>query len=269
MQRKIKRQMERKERWERPRQERRITLKTVAATVGTTAILTLITATQTLATPVGATVFDPTNYAKNLETAINSAQQVQNQYQQILTQARDFVCAPVDIQNQVTARYQNIINMQRYIDGLKTDFQTAMKVWDLNYPGFKSYNGMSAADYAKRSQTMLEYSDAKIKASYQTNALVASNAPGRQENLRQLLAASRTSQGAMAVMQVQNQVGALQCEQLQDLITVARQSSDAQNGYYEKEIQDKARQKAQIEHEKYIEPPATKQNIGATSFPND
>jgi hypothetical protein len=35
------------------------------------------------------------------------------------------------------------------------------------------------------------------------------------------------------------------------------------------QMQQQQKIKKEIEHEKYIEPPATKQNKGATSFPND
>lgn len=224
----------------------RIRKATVTFGAVTIAIATVVTPANAVS-GIGDIVYDPSNYAQNLETAIQAAKQVTNQYTQIQNQflslaneAKNLLPDQTNTTGLQTA-FKNLMSMQNYINGLVDDYTMSQAAWDRTYPGFKDYNGgVSASEYAKRARTTWQTSNDMTKNSATVNAMARKNGQITAGEVDKLMKASQNSQGALQAAQVGNSLAAAQAQQLQQLIDVASASADAQNAYNMEIIQNRS-----------------------------
>lgn len=196
------------------------------------------------------TVFDPMNYVQQLltylqqiNTAINTAKMIENQIKGLSYQAQN-------LQNMSQAaasrnlyalqdKLSQIVSMQNRIRGMQMQYQDFQTAWDRQYKDFGAFNGMSGKDYAAQSQKVLEQTN---NATY--DAMVAQGLVSQlgddSANLQSLLAASNTSEGALAAAQAGNAIAALNTQQLIRLQEITAASYRAQSSYIAQQSQREA-----------------------------
>jgi P-type conjugative transfer protein TrbJ len=187
---------------------------------------------------VGDIVYDPANYVQNLQSAIEAVQQVANQYTQIQNQfvqlaneAKNLTGDHTTIAGLRTA-YQNLLNLNNYINTLITDYTRAQAAWDRTFPKFSTYNGhMSATDYATHSSQVWQNTNTALLNSATTNAFIVSNRGLTKAAVDTLLAGSDTAAGALQAAQIGHKLAVIQAEQLAELTQIMAQSADAQASY--------------------------------------
>jgi P-type conjugative transfer protein TrbJ len=228
---------------------RKVTLVFTGAMV---TLVTIVTPASAIS-GVGDIVYDPSNYAQNLESAIQAVKQVENQYTQIQNQftqlaneAKNLASDHTNIAGLRTA-FQNLLNLNNYINGLIADYSRAQAAWDRTYPKFSAYNGnMSATDYANHVSQAWRNTNTALLSSATSNAIVVSNRGITKATVDNLLAGSDTAVGALQAAQIGHKLAAAQVEQLAELTQIVAQSADAQAGYsrYQMGKDDQAQQEA-------------------------
>jgi P-type conjugative transfer protein TrbJ len=202
---------------------------------------------------VGDIVYDPANYVQNLQSAIEAVQQVENQYTQIQNQfaqlaneAKNLTGDHTNINGLRTA-FQNLLNLNNYINCLIADYTRGQAAWDHTYPKFSNYNGkMSATDYANHANQTWQNTNTALLNSATTNAIVVNNRGITKATVDELLASSDTAAGALQAAQIGHKLAAAQVEQMAELTQIMAQSADAQAGYcrYQMDKDDQAQNEA-------------------------
>lgn len=185
-------------------------------------------------------VYDPSNYAQNLQSALNSATQIQNQMKQLENDAANLQYMDSATASATMYRIQDNLAqlqmLQQQTQGMVmdyTDFQTA---WDQQYQDFSAYSGMTGADYAEQAMRMTQTTQNQIYDAMRAQGLIA-QAGNDAAALQQLLAASQSAQGARAAAQAGNQIAAMQAQSLMKLQQMIAQNNQAQLAYQQQKLQ--------------------------------
>jgi P-type conjugative transfer protein TrbJ len=220
---------------------------------GAAVVLVTVVTPASAISGVGDIVYDPINYVENLRSAIASVEeianqytQIQNQFTQLANEAKNLTADHTNIAGLRTA-FQNLLNMNNYINGLISDYTRAQAAWDRTYPKFSNYNGkMSATDYANHVAQTWQNTNLALLNSATTNAIVVSNRGITKATVDNLLANSDTSAGALQAAQIGHKLAATQVEQLAELTQIVAQSADAQAGYsrYQMDKDDQSQKEA-------------------------
>ena len=202
---------------------------------------------------VGDIVFDPANYVQNLQIAIESVQEVANEYIQIENEfaqladdARNLTADHTGIAGLHTT-YQNLLNLNNYLNVLITDYAQAQAVWDRTFPKFAAYNGqISASAYADHVNQTWQNTNTALLNSVTSNALVVSNHGITKTTVDNLLSSSDTASGALQAAQIGHKLAAVQVEQLAEISQIMSQSANAQASYcrYQMDKDDQAQTEA-------------------------
>lgn len=178
----------------------------------------------------GGIVFDPTNFFQNYATAISAAKQVHQQYTQIENQFKMLENQAINLKGNFTnitdlkIAYSNLMNLDRYVSRIVSDFAQAQAAWDRTYPEFSKKNrGKSASEYAIQAKNVWDKSQEQILNSAKVNALATQNNKLTSRQVEALLDASQTSEGALQVAQLGNKLAGASIAQLQTLTEVAAQ----------------------------------------------
>lgn len=212
-------------------------------TMATTTVLLITTITPASAiSGIGDIVYDPANYAENLRSALQGVQQVtnqikqiENQFRELENQAKNLISDGTNIAGLKVA-YQNLLNINNYINNLIKDYTRAQAAWDRTYPNFSNFNKLSALEYAQKVSTAWQKTNQALLSSATTNAIVQKNQGLNRATVNSLLAGSDNASGALAAAQIGHKFAAAQINHLEELKVVVAQSADAQAGYYRYKI---------------------------------
>ncbi len=198
----------------------------------------------------GDIVFDPSvfaqtvmTYAKEVQTAINTTTQIQNQLQSLQNEARNLANMDLGSAAANMAGIQQNLNallqMQNSMKGLTMDYARWQTEWDKVYKDFASLNGMSGKDYAAQAKKILDQTNNATYDAMRAQGLVA-QIGNDSANLQSLLSASRSAGGALAAAQAGNQIAGMTAQQLMRLEQIMASSYRAQSSYFAAEAQKKA-----------------------------
>jgi len=178
----------------------------------------------------GDIVFDPSNYAENVLTAArtleqlnNQIQQLQNEAQMLIYQARNLASLPYSslAQLQATiARTQDLLNEAQNIAYQVSEIETAFNEQYGEAAAAGDFGTMIANAEARWRTSVAGYEDAlKVQAG------VVGNIERTRSELSNLVAQSQGATGALQAAQAGNQLLALQSQQMTDLTaTIAAQN---------------------------------------------
>jgi len=198
----------------------------------------------------GDIVFDPSvwaqtvmNYVKEVQTAINTTKQVENQLQSLQNEAQNLTRMDQGTAAATMSRIQSSLSqltqMRSNMRGITMDYSKLQTAWDGVYRNFASYNGMSGKDYAAQAQKITEQSN---NASYDAMKAqgLAAQLGDDTTNLNNLLRASNNAGGAVAATQAGNQIAGMTVQQLLRLEQIMATSYRAQSSYFAAEAQKQA-----------------------------
>jgi P-type conjugative transfer protein TrbJ len=179
------------------------------------------------------TVFDPSNYSKNLVTAANTLKQIdnqvtslQNQTQMLLNQAKHLTSLPTSLLGDIDRNFTQTLNLLKQVDKIIYDVQAIEQTFQ-KYQNFNpSQTDQQLIDGAReRWQTSLS----AFQHSLSVGATAVNNLSSTQSHTDTLIGASQSAVGVLQASQAGNQLLAVQTRQLADLTALVAAQSRAQS----------------------------------------
>lgn len=157
------------------------------------------------------TVYDPTNYAANLETKIQMIQQVNQSAQQLQAQIKDIQSLnPQDMDkayNQVLGIYSSVNTIRNQSQAIGEDWSTSLKEWSDMNPDYFSMGTITLSKFLEFQQK----SDKRVDKTLQQALMMAGITSDKetQKTVRSVLEtidASNKADGNKAALQCANQL---------------------------------------------------------------
>jgi P-type conjugative transfer protein TrbJ len=157
------------------------------------------------------TVYDPTNYAANLETKIQMIQQVNQSAQQLQAQIKDIQSLnPQDMDkayNQVLGIYNSVNSIRTQSQAIGEDWSTSLKEWSDMNPDYFSMGTVSLAKFLEFQQK----SDKRVDKTLQQALMMAGITSDKEtqktvQSVLETIDASNKADGNKAALQCANQL---------------------------------------------------------------
>jgi type IV secretion system protein TrbJ len=176
-------------------------------------------------------VFDPANYAQNLQTAANTLKQInnqltalQNQTQMLLNQAKHLVSLPTSLVSAIDQTFTQTQNILRNVDRIAYDVQAIGQA-------FSSYQHFNASQSDQQlvalAQGRWQTSIDAFQHSLSVGATTVNNLSATQTQTGTLVSASQGAVGQLQATQAGNQLLGVQSRQLSDLTALLAAQSRA------------------------------------------
>lgn len=202
-----------------------IRIRSIAAILSIVLILTMGSSTAQVQ------VFDPSNYAQNLQTAANTLKQInnqltalQNQTQMLLNQARHLTSLPISLVNAIDQTFTQTQNILRNVDRIAYDVQAIGQA-------FASYQHFNASQSDQQlialAQGRWQTSIDAFQHSLSVGATTVNNLSATQTQTGTLVSASQSAVGQLQATQAGNQLLGVQSRQLSDLTALVAAQSRA------------------------------------------
>lgn len=157
------------------------------------------------------TVYDPTNYAANLETKIQMIQQVNQSAQQLQAQIKDIQSLnPQDMDkayNQVLGIYNSVNSIRTQSQAIGEDWSTSLKEWSDMNPDYFSMGTITLSKFLEFQQK----SDKRVDKTLQQALMMAGIASDKEtqktvQSVLETIDASNKADGNKAALQCANQL---------------------------------------------------------------
>lgn len=157
------------------------------------------------------TVYDPTNYAANLETKIQMIQQVNQSAQQLQAQIKDIQSLnPQDMDkayNQVLGIYNSVNSIRTQSQAIGEDWSTSLKEWNDMNPDYFSMGTISLSKFLEFQQK----SDKRVDKTLQQALMMAGITSDKEtqktvQSVLETIDASNKADGNKAALQCANQL---------------------------------------------------------------
>jgi type IV secretion system protein TrbJ len=176
-------------------------------------------------------VFDPVNYAQNLQTAANTLKQInnqltglQNQTQMLLNQAKHLVSLPTSLASAIDQTFAQTQTILRNVDRIAYDVQAIGQA-------FASYQHFNASQSDQQlvalAQGRWQTSIDAFQHSLSVGATTVNNLSATQTQTGTLVSASQSAVGQLQATQAGNQLLGVQSRQLSDLTALVAAQSRA------------------------------------------
>ena len=176
-------------------------------------------------------VFDPANYAQNLQTAANTLKQInnqltalQNQTQMLLNQAKHLASLPTSLVSAIDQTFTQTQNILRNVDRIAYDVQAIGQA-------FSSYQHFNASQSDQQlvalAQGRWQTSIDAFQHSLSVGATAVNNLSATQTQTGTLVSASQGAVGQLQATQAGNQLLGVQSRQLSDLTALLAAQSRA------------------------------------------
>jgi type IV secretion system protein TrbJ len=176
-------------------------------------------------------VFDPANYAQNLQTAANTLKQInnqltalQNQTQMLLNQAKHLVSLPISLVSAIDQTFMQTQNILRNVDRITYDVQAIGQA-------FASYQHFNASQSDQQlvalAQGRWQTSIDAFQHSLSVGATTVNHLSATQTHTGMLVSASQSAVGQLQATQAGNQLLGVQSRQLSDLTALVAAQSRA------------------------------------------
>ena len=177
-------------------------------------------------------VYDPTNYAANIQTSLKQVESVINEIKMLENQAKNLLSlGQIPELQQLQQTFGQLMNIRSEVTSLLNSYGQFQQEWDGVFKDFASVSGMSATEWATQAQKMLNESNKALYDSVKAQTAVSQIASDAQA-LSALQNASQNAQGVLQAMQAGNQIGATTAQQLMRLQSIMAASNTAQATYY-------------------------------------
>ena len=195
----------------------------------------VLSALLTVSTPPKAealTVFDPTNYAANIQTSLKQVESVINELKMLENQAKQLLqLGQIPELQQLSKTFNDLMKIRSEVTSLLNSYDQFQQEWDGVFKDFASVSGMSATEWATQAQKMVNESNKALYDSVKAQTTV-SQIESDAQALAALQTASSNAQGVLQAMQAGNQIGATTAQQLMRLQSIMAASNTAQSIYY-------------------------------------
>ena len=201
-------------------------IRSIAAILSIALLLTMGSSTAQIE------VFDPSNYAQNLQTAANTLKQInnqlsalQNQTQMLLNQARHLTSLPTSLVSAIDQTFTQTQNILRNVDRIAYDVQAIGQA-------FASYQHFNASQSDQQlialAQGRWQTSLSAFQHSLNVGATTVGNLSATQTQTGTLVGASQSAVGQLQATQAGNQLLGVQSRQLSDLTALVAAQARAE-----------------------------------------
>jgi len=190
------------------------------------------------------TVFSQaTQVAKEIETAINTAQQLQTQIQQYQNMITQGLALPNSMFNRITGdlqRVQQLYQQSKSLSGNLTNFDQQFRSQFGDYNRYLSQVGQSPTYMQDNYKRWNEQGSDAMRVAMQSAGMNVSAIADEDAMLSQLVARSQSAQGRMQAIQAGNEIAAQQVQQMQKLRQLLNDSVQSQSMWYAQSIERQA-----------------------------
>lgn len=177
-------------------------------------------------------VYDPSNFAQNVQTAANTLKQInnqltslQNQTQMLLNQAKHLTSLPLSLVNAIDQTFTQTKEVLRNVDRIAYDVQAIGQT-------FASYQHFNASQSDQQlialAQSRWQTSLDAFQHSLSVGATTVNNLSATQTQTGTLVGASQSAVGQLQATQAGNQLLGVQARQLSDLTALIAAQSRAE-----------------------------------------
>lgn len=177
-------------------------------------------------------VYDPTNYAANIQTSLKQVESVINELKMLENQAKQLMqLGQIPELQQLQQTFGQLMKIRSEVTSLLNSYGQFQEQWDGVFKDFASVSGMSATEWAKQAEKMLSESNKALYDSVKAQTTVQQIESDAQA-LSALQNASQNAQGVLQAAQAGNQIAATTAQQLMRLQSIMAASNTAQATYY-------------------------------------
>ena len=197
-------------------------------------------------------VYDPTNYAANIQTSIKQIESVINEIKMLENQAKNLLqLGQIPELQQLQQTFGQLMKIRSEVTSLLNSYSEFQNQWDSTFKDFASVSGMSATEWAAQAQKMVNESNKALFDSVKAQTTV-SQIESDAQALSALQSASQNAQGVLQAVQTGNQIAATTTQQLMRLQSIMAASNTAQATYY-RELRARD-EKAAAEGQRFFNP---------------
>ncbi len=195
----------------------------------------------TLAYPL--VVYDPTNYAVNLDTKLNTLQQIDNQIRSLENEARSLVNQARQLQKfdmslsigsiqDLRNNLQKIISLQNSTKSTINDYVNLQNRFQDLYPDYSDANYQTSTDYSRQAKKLSEELNS---VTYDTMKSLEITSPEKYNNdterIDAIMDTAKDAEGQLQAIQAAGQISAMTGQQIMELKYLTGQSLKLQSTY--------------------------------------
>lgn len=190
----------------------------------TTLILVVLTASMTATPPasalfgVGDVVIDPTNLVQNVNTAVNTLEQINNQIRQLQNEAQMLLDSADNLKrldqtsiDELRRVLERIDALMRKGDEITYEVSESERRYEENFP--ESYEHLTNQEIVVRATDQWKLARSSFGNAIRVQSGIVTSITESKETLTKLVAQSQEAAGNLAVHQAGNQLVALSVEQ--------------------------------------------------------
>ena len=177
-------------------------------------------------------VYDPTNYAANIQTSLKQVESVINELKMLENQAKNLLqLGQVPELQQLSKTFNDLMKIRSEVTSLLNSYEQFQSEWDSVFKDFGAISGMNASEWAQQAQKMVNESNKALYDSVKAQTTV-SQIESDAQALTALQTASSNAQGVLQAAQAGNAIAATTTRQLMRLQSIMAASNTAQSVYY-------------------------------------
>lgn len=179
-------------------------------------------------------------YAKELETAINTAKQLETQIKQYQDMMKQGLSLPNSMFGRITGdlqRMQALYQQSKALSGNLSNFDQKFRQHYSDYDTYLQRNGQSADYMQDNYKRWSEEGFDAMRVAMQSSGQNVSAIDDEDAMLSQLVARSQNAQGRMQAIQAGNEIAAQQVQQTQKLRVMLNAQIQSQSAWYAQNIE--------------------------------
>ncbi|MBU2772683.1 MAG: P-type conjugative transfer protein TrbJ [Acidithiobacillus sp.] len=180
----------------------------------------------------------------SIEQLARAAEQVQNQLQMLLNEARNLESLPTNFVNQITGQLGQLTNIVGQGDALSYAGQNISSQLSSEYPGYS--NGVN---YQQEYQNWNNTTSQNIQNALQAQNLASNQFATQSQALASIQSASQSAAGRMQVLQAGNQIAGMEVKSIQHLQQIEMAQNDARLAYEKQKLTEASQQNSLSQQE--------------------
>lgn len=214
----------------------------------------------------GGSVFDPVKYTQLLLQVEQVKKQLDNWEKETDHLKTMNESSSKMVRTYILTMFDRLIAIRNTAKGLTYNYAILQTEWDKTFKEFKTFNGISASEYAEHLKVLDEKTSLALLDAMRSQGLIV-DFDGDRMVLKGLMEESKNSEGTLGALQVSNYIAALQMTQFLRMELIMTMSFRAQATYYQWLIQQKMSQRAYAKKNQIKMENPTSQLTGGT-FPD-
>ncbi|EKP0318701.1 P-type conjugative transfer protein TrbJ [Aeromonas veronii] len=181
-------------------------------------------------------------YAEAVNTALNTAEQLQTQIQQYNNMVTQGTGLPSSMFSNIAADLQNVVSIYNRSQSLGRNIQNMDSAFNTQFPGFQSYLNSVGASAGPASSTMPDRYEKwsqqgrdNVRSALEAANLNTSTFDSEDAQLSRMVARSQSAVGRMQAIQAGNEIASQNVQQLQKLRDLMATQINMQGNYMAQE----------------------------------